>query len=109
MNTDIKIRRKLIVGVLVFAVAAGLGIAISSNITPPAVGSYASSLAHANMSVSVRVTQSETTPDDEAEPEDTIGPAIALGMLGVGVAVGAFTIYRCRKDSTDNKNEEQAS
>ena len=101
MNTDIKIRRKLLAGVLAFALATGLGLAISSNITPSTAGGHDFSLAHANMSASARMHQSETTPDDEAEPEDTIGPAIALGVLGVGAPFGAFIIYRHHKGDAD--------
>ena len=105
MNTGIKIQRKVLLSVLVLALAAGLGLAISSNITPPTVGGYDSSLAHANMSASARMTQSETTPDDETEPEDTIGPAIAVGMLGGGFALGLFVIYQCRKGSAGSPPE----
>lgn len=100
MNISTEMRRKLPLIALALVFAAGLSFAIFSGISPAATV-HDSSTVTAQMNVLGRDVQSRVFTNEQ-EPENTLGPAIAIGMLGVGATLGAFTIYQCRKNSTDN-------
>lgn len=101
MNMSTTIRRKLPLIALALVFAAGLSFVTFSDISPAATVHDSSALS-AQMSVLGRDVQSRVSFTNEQEPENALGPAIAIGMLGVGATLGAFTIYQCRKNSTDN-------
>ena len=100
MNMSTKVRRKLPFIALALVFAAGLSFATFSNTSPPATVHDSSAVA-AQMSVLERDVQSRVSFTNEQEPENTLGPAIAIGMLIVGFVLGGLAIYQCRKDDTD--------
>lgn len=107
MNISTEIRRKLPIIALALVFAAGLSFAVFSDTSLPNIAHDSSALS-AQMNVLEHDLQSGISVLNEEEPENTLGPAIAIGILGVGATLGAFTIYQCRKNSTDNENERQA-
>lgn len=102
MNMSTKVRRKLPFIALALVFAAGLSLATFSNISP-SDAVYDSSALSVQMNVPERDLQSGIAVLNEEEPENTLGPAIAIGMLVVGFVLGGLAIYQCRKDGTDSQ------
>lgn len=100
MNMSTKVRCKLPLIALALVFAAGLSFATFSNTSQPATVHDSSALS-AQMNVLERNLQSGIAALNEEEPEDTLGPAIAIGMLVAGFVLGGLAIYQCRKDDTD--------